>query len=68
MTSDQQAAYAWQIRGLGGIINMIHREIVEGTPITPFWLECCEQELRRLNSAVEQLKAASNGKAAEPQG
>lgn len=61
MSADPQAAYAWIIRGLGGVINMINREAVEGTPITPYWLAHAEAECARLSAVLAVLRGANDG-------
>lgn len=60
MSADQQCVFAWVVRGLGGIVNMLEREQREGMMITPVWLDLLRRERDRITAVINALSGGGD--------
>lgn len=68
MSADPMAAYSWIIRGMGGVVNMLEKEVESNQPIGQYWkdeLKCLQDRITRVVQIAEGNKSNGEAKAEE---
>lgn len=68
MSADPMAAYSWIIRGMGGVVNMLEKEVEVNQPIGQYWkdeLKCLQDRITRVVQIAEGKPADGEAKTEE---